>query len=48
MTRVVSYCRCHSCGWRGRRLFVGRQVIMAALLILFSLLILAFFVGSPF
>ena len=40
-TRFVSYCRCHSCGWRGKRIAIRREVVLAALLLLASLFVLA-------
>ena len=47
LTRVVAYCRCHSCGWRGRRLAVRKDVIVVALLVLVSLLVLAVLINMP-
>jgi len=41
LTRVVVYCRCHACGWRGRRVSFRKDMVLVVLLILASLLVLA-------
>jgi len=47
LTRVVGYCRCHSCGWRGRRLAVRKDLIVVVLVVLVSLLVLAVLIRTP-
>jgi hypothetical protein len=47
LTRIVTYCRCHSCGWRGRRVSVKKDVIFVLLFLLVSLVVLTLVINPP-